>query len=73
MFYYHILGGATVTILTILFGVMSLVPLLVRPQDEPGAAGLLEPPERCCASAAPRRRVSVTLRARRRLSRAKRV
>jgi len=49
MYYYHILGGLAVTILTILFGMMSLVPLLMRPDDEPGVTSHLEFPERCCA------------------------
>ncbi len=65
MYYYHILGGATVTILTILFGVMSLVPLLMRPEDKPGATSPLEFPERCCARAARPRRASAMMRARR--------
>ncbi len=64
MYYYHILSGATVTILTILFGVMSLVPLLTRPEDDPGAIGPLEFPERCCEHAARPRRVSARLKAR---------
>ncbi len=73
MYYYHILSGATVTILTILFGVMSLVPLLTRPEDKDEVAGPLGLPERCCAHAARPKRASVTLRARRHFSRAKRV
>jgi hypothetical protein len=54
MYYYHILGGLAVTILTILFGVMSLAPLFTCPEDEPGVTrpegspGTLEFPERCC-------------------------
>ena len=35
MDYYHIVGGLVVTILTFLFGAMSLAPLLMRPDDEP--------------------------------------
>jgi len=38
MHYYHILGGLATTILTIIFGAMSLVPLLTRPEDEPAVA-----------------------------------
>ncbi len=65
MYYYHILGGAAVTILTVLFGVMSLVPLLIRPEDEDGGHGPLGLPERCCAHAARPRRVSRAVGARR--------
>ena len=50
MYYYHILSGLAVTILTILFGILSLVPLLTRPEDEPGVMSPFELPERCCAS-----------------------
>ncbi len=73
MYYEYIFGGLAVTILTILFGVMSLAPLLMRAEDEPVAARLLEFPEECCVHAARPKRVAVTLRARRRFSRAKRV
>ena len=37
MHYYHTLGGLVVTILTILFGAMSLAPLITRPEGEPTA------------------------------------
>jgi hypothetical protein len=50
MYYYHILSGLAVTILTILFVAMSLAPLLTCSEDEPGvtrpegSAGPLEFP-----------------------------
>jgi hypothetical protein len=43
MDYYQILGGVTTTVLTLLFGVLSLAPLVTRPDGEPAMPdGLLQ-------------------------------